>query len=103
LQPALSAKNIPGGRPQVLNVHQFKHIDRHPDQGAVDSSPESISDTEIWVNWNGELDSPNVSEDNWEAHNELDIELDNGSEDPKTLEQRIVSATPDVQGLIRSI
>ena len=44
--PALSAKNLPGGRTQILNVHQIKPIDRHPAESDEDSTPESISDTE---------------------------------------------------------
>jgi len=49
------------------------------------------------------LDNPNDSEDNWEADNESDMELDNGSEDSETPEQRNVSAAPNVPRLIWSI
>jgi hypothetical protein len=49
------------------------------------------------------LDNPNHSEDNWEADNESDTELDNGSEVSETLEVRNVSAAPNVPGLIRPI
>jgi len=75
---ALSAKDHPGVRTQVLNVRQIKWIDRHPAKSDEDSSPESISDTEHWFNWNGDLDNPNDSEDDWEADNASDMELDNG-------------------------
>jgi len=68
--PALSAKDLPGGRTQVLNVHQIKLIDHHPAESDEDSSPESISDTENWLNWNWDLDNPNDSEGDWEADNE---------------------------------
>jgi len=101
--PALSAKDLPGGRIQLLNVHRIKRIDRHPAKTDEDSSPESISDTENWLNWNGNLDNPNDSEDDWEADNESDMELDNGSEVSETLEWRNVSAAPNVPGLIRPI
>jgi len=101
--PALSAKNLPGGRTQVLNVRRIKRIDRHPAESDDDSSPESIIDTENWVNWNGDLDNPNDSEDDWEADNESDMELDNGSEVSETLEVQNVSAAPNVPGLIRPI
>jgi len=60
--PALSAKDIPGGQTQVLNVHRINQIDRHPAKSDEDSSPESISDTENWLNWNRDLDNPNDSE-----------------------------------------
>jgi hypothetical protein len=46
------------------------------------------------------LDNPNDSEDGWEADNESDTELDNGSEVSPTLEVRNVSAAPNVPGLI---
>jgi len=47
------------------------------------------------------LDNPNDSEDDGEADFESDIEPDNGFEDPESAEQRDVSATPNVFGLIR--
>jgi hypothetical protein len=49
------------------------------------------------------LDNPNNSDDVWEADNESDTDLDNGSEDSETLEVRNVSAAPNVPGLIRPI
>jgi len=74
--PALSAKDLPEGQTQILNVHRIKRIDRHPAKSGEDNSPESISDTENSLNWNGDLDNPNDSEDNWQADNESDMELD---------------------------
>jgi len=84
--PALSAKDLPGGRTQVLNMRHLKRIGRHPDKSDEDSSAESISDTENWLNWNGDLDNPNNSEDNWEADNESDMEVDYGNENSETPE-----------------
>ena len=101
--PAWSAKVLPGGRTQVLNVRRIKRIDCHPPESHEDSSPESISDTENWLNWNGDLDNPNDSDDDWEVDNESDTELDNGSEVSQTLEVRNVGAAPNVPGLIRPI
>ena len=101
--PALSAKDLPGGRTQLLNVRWIKRIDCDPAESDEDGSPESISDTENCLNWNGDLDNPNDSEDDWEADNESDMELDNGSEVSATLEERNVSAAPNVPGLIRPI
>jgi hypothetical protein len=101
--PALTAKDFPAGRTPILNVRRIKRIDCHPAESDEDSSPESISDTENWLNWNGDLDNPNDSEEDWEADNESDIELDNGSEESETLELRDVSAAPNVPGLIRPI
>jgi hypothetical protein len=101
--PAVSAKDLPGGLTQVLNVRRIKRIDRHPAVSDEDTSPESISDTENWLNWNGDLDNPNDSEDDWEADNESDTELDNGSEVSQTVAVWNVSVAPNVPGLIRPI
>jgi len=101
--PALSAKDLPGGRTQVLNVRRINRIDRHPAETDEDRSPESSSDTENWLNRNGDLENPNDSEDDWEADDKSDMELDNGSEDSATAEQRNVSAAPNVPGLIRPL
>jgi len=48
--PALSAKDLPGERAPVLNVHPIKRINCHPADSDEDSSPECISDTENWHN-----------------------------------------------------
>jgi hypothetical protein len=101
--PALFAMDLQGGRTQVLNVRLIKRVDPHPAESVEDGSPESISDTENWLNWNGDLDNPNNSEDDWEADNKSDTELDNGSEVSETLAVRNVSADPNVPGLIRPV
>jgi len=101
--PGSSAKDLPGGRTEVLNVRRIKRIDRHPSESDDDRSPENISDPENWLTWNGDLDNPNDSEDDWEADNESDTELDNGSEVLQTMEMRNVSAAQNVPGLIRPI
>jgi len=101
--PALSAKNLTGRRTQVLNIRQIKRIDRHPAESDEDRSPKIISDTENLLNWNGDLDNPNDSEDNWEADNESDMELDKGSVDSQTPEVWNVSAVPNIPGLNRPI
>jgi len=59
LPPALSAKDLPGGRTQVSNVHQIRRIDRHPVENDEGRVPECISNTENWPNCNGHLDNPN--------------------------------------------
>jgi len=84
--PALSAKVLPGEGTQLLNVRRIKRIDRHPAESYEDSSPESISDTENLLTWNGDLDNPNYSEDDCEADDESDMELHNGIEDSETPE-----------------
>jgi len=101
LPPALSAKDLPGGRTQILNVRRIRRINRHPVESDDDSAPESISDTDDWLNWNGDLDNPNDSEEDCAADDESDIEHNNGIEDPECPEQQNVSAAPNVPRLVR--
>jgi len=63
LPPALSAKDVSGGRTQILNIPWIRRIHCHPSESDKDSAPETISNTENWLNWNGDLDNPNESED----------------------------------------
>ena len=84
-----------------MNVRQIRTIDHHPLESDDDSAPKSISHTENWLNWNGDLDNPNEREDNCEADNESDVEQNNSFEDPEYPEQRDVCAAPNVSGLIR--
>jgi hypothetical protein len=99
----VSSKNLPGGRTPVLNVRRINQIDHHPAESDEDSSPERISDTEHWLNWNGDLDIPNDSEEDWEVDTDSDMELDNSIQDSETPEVRNVSAPPNVPGLIGPI
>jgi len=101
LPPALSAKDLPGGRTQILNVRQIRRINRHPVKSDDDTAPESISDTDDWLNWNGDLDDPDESEDDCAADDESDIGPNNGIEDPECPEQQDVSAAPNVPGLVQ--
>jgi hypothetical protein len=96
LPPALSAKDLPGGRTQILNVHCIRRINRHPVESDKDSAPESISDTEDWLNWNGDLGNPNDSKEDCAADNDSNIEHNNCIEDPECPEQLDVSAAPHV-------
>jgi len=93
LQPPLSAKNLPGGRTQILNVRRIRRINRHPVESDEDSAPESISVTEDFLNWNWDLDNPNHSEDNCAADVESDMEQDNSIENPQSPEQQDVRAS----------
>jgi hypothetical protein len=101
LPPRLSAKDLPGRRTQILNVRRIQRINRHPVKSDQDSAPESISDTEHWLNWNGDLHNPNDSEDDCVADFESDMEQDNTIEDAESPEQRDVTAAQNVTGLIR--
>ena len=101
LPPALSAKDLIGGRTQILNVRRIHRINCHPVDSDEDSAPESISDTEDWLNWNGDLDSPNHTEDDCMADVESDKEQGNHIEDLECPEQRDLCAAPNVPRLIR--
>jgi len=83
LPPALSAKDLPGGRTQILNVRRIRKINHHPVETDDDGATQSISDTDDWLNCNGDLDNPNDSEEDCAADNESDIEHNNGIEDPE--------------------
>ena len=96
----ISAKDLPGGQTQILNVRQIRRINRHPVESDHDSTPQSIWVTEDWLNWNGDLDNPNDSEENCWVDVESDIEQVNSIKDPDCPEQWDVSATPNVPGLI---
>jgi len=101
LPPPLSPKDLLGGHNQVLNDHRIRRINRHPVESDEDCAPESNSDTEESLNWNGDLDTANDSEDNCRVDVESDMEQDNTIEDPDCPEQWEVSAVPNVPGLIR--
>ena len=101
LPPAFSAKDLPGGPTQISNVCRIRRINCHPVESDEDRAPESISDTEDWPNWNGDLDNPNDTEDNCAANVESDIKQGNVIEDPECPLQQDVSATHNVPGLIR--
>jgi len=101
LPPALPAKDFPGGRTQILNVHRIWRNNRHPFETNDDSSPESILDTDQWLNSNGDLDNENDSEVDCAADDESDIGPNNGIEDPECSELKDVSAAPKVPGLVR--
>jgi hypothetical protein len=100
LPPALSAKVLPGGRTQVLNVCRIRTITCHPVESDDDSAPESISDTDDWLNWNGDLHNPNDSEEECAADDDSIIEHKNCIEDPEYPEQQAVSAVSNVPGLV---
>jgi hypothetical protein len=66
-----------------------------------DSAPESISDTEDWLTWNGNLDNPNDSAEDWAADDDSEIEHNNCIKDLDYSEQQDVSTVSNVPGLVR--
>jgi hypothetical protein len=101
LPPALSAKDLPGGRTQILNVRRIPRTNRYPVESDEDSAPGSISNTVDWLDWNGDLDNPNDSEEDCAADADSDIEHNHSIEDPECLDQQDVSAAQNVPRLVR--
>jgi len=101
LPPALSAKDHPGGQTEILNVRRILRINSHPVECDEDSTTESISDTADWLNWKGDLDNPNDSEEDCATDNDSNIEHNNCIKDQECPEQEYVSAAPTVPGLVR--
>jgi len=100
LPPGLSAKDLPGGQTQIINVRQIRLIECHPVKSDEDCASRINLDTNCSHNWHGDLDNPNDSEDNCAADVESDREQDYSIEDPECPEQLNVSATPNVPSLI---
>jgi hypothetical protein len=97
----LPANDLPGRRTQILHPHQIRSINHHPVESIEDSAPESFSDNVVWLNWNGDLENPIMSEENCPVDSESDIEHDNTIDDPAFPEQQVVSAWPNVPGLVQ--
>ena len=72
--PALSARDLLGGRTQILNVRRMKKIDHHLMESDKDSASKSILETKNWLDCNGYLDYPTARENDWNAYNECDID-----------------------------
>jgi hypothetical protein len=99
LPPAGSEMDLPGGQTQIVIVCRICRLNRHPVKSDQDSPPESIPDTDNWLNWTYDLDNRNASEDVCAAGAESDIEHNNTIEDLESPEQQNVSAPPNVPQL----
>jgi len=97
---ALSAKDLAGGRTQILNVRPIRTINYHAVESDQYCAPEIISDTTNWLNWNGNLDNPTDGEANCTVDDESDIERANGIQNPESPEQQDVSAARNIPELI---
>ena len=101
LPPALSGRDLHGGRTLIFNVCQIERFNHHPVESDQDWAPERISDTEDWVNWNDDFENPNDSEEDCVANDESDPELNTSIEDPECPEQENVNAMRNVRGLVQ--
>jgi len=101
VRPPFTAKDLAIGQTQMLLVRRIRRINLHPVDHGEDSEPEIISDTEDWLNWNGDLDNPNDSEDDCVANVESNMDQHNSIEDPESPEQWDLTAEPNIPGLIQ--
>jgi hypothetical protein len=62
-------------------------MSRPPIEYDKDRAPDSISDTDVWLNRNCDLDNPNHIQENCAGDDESDIEHNNAIEYPEWLEQ----------------
>jgi hypothetical protein len=90
-----------GGQTQMLNIWHIRGMNCHPIDTDEDCAPQSISDTDYWLNWNGNQDNPNDSDGDYAVDVESGMEQDNIIENPECPEQQVVSAAPNVPRLIR--
>jgi len=70
-------KNLASKLTQIFNVRRIRRVNRHPVESDEDSTSASILDTEDWLNWNGDLDNPNDSENDCATNIESDIQHHN--------------------------
>jgi hypothetical protein len=82
-------------------VSQIRRINCHPVKSDEDRAPDSISGSEDWLSWNGELDGPEDSEDYCTVDVEYMMGYDNIIEDLDCPEQQILGAAPNIARLIR--
>jgi len=83
LRPALSPKDLPGWRTEVVNFRQIHRIDHHPTESDEDSAPETIPNSKSWHNWNRDLDNRNVSNADWKADDQSEGEPENANQGPR--------------------
>jgi hypothetical protein len=103
LPPALSTKDLSGGRTKVLNFSQNNTFDRHPAKGCQDGVPEYSTNTGNLLYQDGDFKNPMENEDDWEADNGSDMELENGIMNLAGPGQWNLYATPNFSGLIQPI
>jgi hypothetical protein len=84
-----------------MNVRRIWRINSDLVESNKDSELESIADIDHCLNWNGDMDLSNDSDDNWAVDNECDQEHNNYIEDLECPEQQVVSAAPNMAGLVR--
>jgi hypothetical protein len=74
----------------------MRRIDCYPAERFEDSAQETMSDTENWLNWNGQMVDSNKSKDYCDADNESDIELGVGIKPLESPEHRFETATANI-------
>jgi hypothetical protein len=100
-QIILHFADVRGEQTQVWNVNQITRINCHTVDMDDDGTSETIMDAKTWLNWNGNLDNANNSNDICTADGKSDIEQDTGIKDLKSAGQwDMMNAKENVPGLI---
>jgi len=79
----MSSKDLPWQKAHLINIRHIWRIHRHPVESDNNSAPANISVIENYVDWNGDLDTPNDSKHDWEADMEWNVEPNNSIADPE--------------------
>jgi hypothetical protein len=83
-----------------LNLCHIRRINCDPVESDKESASESFSNSDDWLNYNGDLDNPYDSKEDGAADDDSDIEHNNCIKDQECPEQQDVSVTPNVPGLV---
>lgn len=81
--------------------YQIQRINSYLFDSDEGSGPGIISETDNWRNCTGYLDNPNVSENDWDADDETDVERNNGIKDQHSPTHKDLRAATNVPELIR--
>lgn len=88
------------GWTQVSNVHRPKTIVHHRAESDWHCTPDSICDTNNWLDWTAYVDNPSLSQDDQVENNKSDVELDPGILDLKRPSQQNLCVPLNVPRLI---
>jgi len=61
-----------------MNIRQIRRINSHPGESNNANTPESISATNDWLHWHGNLKNPIKWEEDYAADHESDISQNYG-------------------------
>lgn len=104
LPKSLPLTEIGDGQARVRHFRRIRRIDRHPNDTDGDSGGEGHSDTEDWLNWNGDFDDEDGDDENdSSADEDLDSALASISRTKVIPDPSRVDAALNIPGLIRPV